>query len=114
MRKIRLHSIWIMFAIIFIWRVWPAVQHQFTFANDANKIGNNFTSNGVNITLNDATAYVEIPEITNGPNARSKSGMIQIDASHIASVNANLNFASWFYYIGMVVYINYASCNYKI
>ena len=112
MRKLKSLVFWM---IIFLWikESTSAVQHKFTFANDANKSGNTFTSNGAHITLNDSSAYVEIPEITSGPNARSKSGMIQLDASINVNFDTPLNFASWTYYVGLVVYINFINLTYQ-
>ena len=112
MRVLESFSLWII-VLLWIHGVIPAVQYKFTFANDANKSGNTFTSNGAHITLNDSSAYAEIPEITSGPNARSKSGMIQLDASINANFDAHLNFASWTYYVGVVAYINFLNFYYQ-
>ena len=112
MRVLESFSLWII-VLLWIHSVIPAVQYKFTFANDANKSGNTFTSNGAHITLNDSSAYVEIPEITSGLNARSKSGMIQLDASINANFDTHLNFASWIYYVGVVLYINFVNATYQ-
>ena len=72
-----------------------------------NKTGNVFTSNGAHITVSDMDTYVEIPQISSGPNARTKSGMIQLDYNNNVDFDTHLNFASLTYYVGMAIYINY-------
>ena len=103
-RKITLVLLFVLF-----WAVQgnASIKYQFTFANDTNKNGKVFTSNGAHITVSDIDTYVEIQEITSGPNTRLKSGMIQLDFNNNVDFDTHLNFASWTYYIGMAIYINY-------
>ena len=93
--------------ILYCYCVQAGVRYQFTFENDTIINGNQFLSNGAHITVSDMNTYIKIPEISSGPNARAESGMIQLDVNNNVDFDTHLNFASWTYYVGMSIYINY-------
>ena len=65
------------------------------------------------VFLTQFNQYIPILQISGGPNARSSSGLIQLDSSQDITFDGTLNFASYKYYVGTSVYFDHVANYYK-
>ena len=64
---------------------------------------NVFTNNGGNVQIQDQNSYVEVKEITSGPNLRGKLGLVQANSNNKITFDQTIS-TTGIYYMGGVFY----------